>query len=73
MLPVSEEEFDITVRDLPNGKASGISNISYEMIKKLGKEGKKAIRKFYTLCLKTSQVPESWKISSIFSIPKPKE
>jgi len=36
MEPVTEEELNTTLKDLSNGKASGVSNIKYEMLKKMG-------------------------------------
>src|SRR5438552_13477030 len=71
--PVIEEELNTTLKDLPNGKASGISNIKYEMLKKLRGEAKKALRKFFSLCLDKGTSPPSWKTSTIFPIPKAKD
>ena len=73
MDPVTEEELNISIKDLPNGKASGISTISYEMIKKLGKKAREILRNFFSLCLSQGTCPQSWKTSTIFPIPKPKE
>src|SRR5438552_6860790 len=44
MEPVTEEKLNTTLKDLPNSKASGISNIKYEMPKKLRSEAKKVLR-----------------------------
>jgi hypothetical protein len=73
MDPITEEELDGTLRDLPNGKASGVSTISYEMLKRLGSNARKSIREFFSLCLEEGICPSSWKESSIFPIPKAKD
>ena len=70
---ISEEEFNIALKDLPNGKASGISTISYEMLKKLGSKTKAILRKFFSLCLYSGSCPQSWKTSTIYPIPKSKD
>ena len=56
MNPVTEE-LNRILKDLPNGKASGISTISYEMLKKPETGAKKTIRDFYSLCLKKGLCP----------------
>ena len=73
MSPITEEEFNTTLKDLPNGKASGISLISYEMLKKLGPNARRIVREFFSLCLAKGSCPPSWKTSSIFPIPKSKD
>src|SRR5438552_17865549 len=72
MEPVTEEELNITLKDLPNDKASGVSNIKYKMLKKLRSKGKKALRRFFSFCLDKGTSPPSWKTSTIFPIPKAK-
>ena len=66
----SEEEITKAIRDLPNNKASGPSDINYEMLKKLGERGKKILTKFYYICLKVGTTPTSWKKSNLYPIPK---
>ena len=56
---IIEEELNSTLKDLSNGKASGISMISYEMIKKMGTGARKTIRDFFTLCLEKGTCPPS--------------
>ena len=73
MDPVTEEELNTSLKDLPNGKASGLSSINYEMLKKLGTGGRKILREFFSLCLEKRTCPSSWKTSTIFPIPKSKE
>ena len=70
---IIEEELNSTLKDLPNGKASGISLISYEMIKKMGTGARKTIRDFFILCLEKETCSPSWKLSTIFPIPKSKD
>ena len=43
------------------------------MLKKLGSEAKKALRRFFSLCLDKGTSPPSWKTSTIFPIPKAKD
>ena len=73
MDPITEKEFDSSLKDLPNGKASGVSTISYEMLKKLKTRARKVLREFFSLCLEKGTCPLSWKTSTIFPIPKSKE
>ena len=73
MEPITEEKLNTTLKDLPNSKASGVSNIKYEMLKKLESEAKKALRRFFSLCLDKGTSPPSWKTSTIFPIPKAKD
>jgi len=73
MDPISDDEFTSTLKDLPNGKASGISTISYEMLKNLNTKSKSILKEFLSLCLKKSSIPDSWKTSMIFPIPKSKD
>ena len=73
MDPITEDEFKQTLRDLPNGKASGTSTINYEMLKNLGNKSKTILRMFFSLCLKKGSCPISWKTSTIFPIPKAKD
>ena len=70
---ITEKELDSVLKDLPNGKASGISSISYEMLKKSGLGARKVLREFFSLCLENGLCPPLWKTSTIFPIPKSKD
>ena len=72
MDPVTEEELNKVLKDLPNGKASGISTISYEMLKKLGTGARRVIRGFYSLCLEKGSCPHHGKQAPFFLYPKQK-
>ena len=73
MDPITEEELNTTLKDLPNNKASGLSMISYEMLKRLGPRARKTLKEFFSLCLEKGTCPLSWKSSTIFPIPKSKD
>ena len=73
MGPIKEEELNLNIKDLPNNKASGISGVNYEMLKKLGNGARTALREFFSLCLKEGLCPKTWKTSALFPIPKSKD
>jgi ribonuclease HI/endonuclease/exonuclease/phosphatase family metal-dependent hydrolase len=66
----SEIELDCVLKELPNSKAPGPSGITYEMIKNLGRRGKDILNKLFHICILKSNIPEGWKKSSIYPIPK---
>ena len=70
LIEPTTEKINKAIRDLPNNKASGPSEISYEMLKKLGTKGKKIIAKFYHICFTAGTTPLSWKKSNLYPIPK---
>ena len=70
---VTEEELNTLLKDLPNGKASGLFSINYKMLKKLSTGGRKILREFFSLCLEKGTCSSSWKTSTIFPIPKSKK
>ena len=56
---------------MPNGKAAGLSKISYEMIKKSSEKFKEILRKFLDLCLIIGDMPMQWNKAIVYPIPKP--
>ena len=70
MIEINEDEWTDTVKDLPSEKASGISMISYDIIKHIGKEAKKVLIKFYNEIIKNSFMPSAWLKAVIYPIPK---
>ena len=71
MDPIQNEEWNEILNTLPNGKAAGLSKISYEMIKKSSQKFKDALRKFLDLCLKIGDMPNQWNKAIVYPIPKP--
>src|SRR4051812_26170741 len=72
MDPPTMEELDYHIQLLPNGKATGPSKISYEMIKHLSIEMKTIIKDLMTDCFRLRQIPSFWKLANVYPIPKPK-
>jgi hypothetical protein len=50
--------------------ALGISNISYILIKKAGVKVNELFRQYTGLCYYLQDIPEKWKISQLYLIPK---
>src|SRR6185369_17825162 len=63
-------ELEDIFKALPTNKASGPSDISYEMLKKLKTKGKKILIALFDTCLITGIISHSWKNSNIYPIPK---
>ncbi|CAH1768885.1 13259_t:CDS:2, partial [Entrophospora sp. SA101] len=65
-----EEEWIPIIKHLPSKKAHGPSNISYEHIKHAHYNMQKLIIHLISLCYKSNNIPEEWKTSHIYPIPK---
>ena len=68
---ISEEEFVKVINNMQNGKASGIDNISAELMKSLIKNDE--IRRYLLKCFNkalTEEVHEDWLLSRTTMIPK---
>ena len=48
----------------------GISGIIYTLIQAAGPKSQAIFRNFAEICIKTGKIPEKWKISQIYPIPK---
>ncbi|CAB4422736.1 unnamed protein product [Rhizophagus irregularis] len=59
--PISESEWDYTIRQLANDKAPGISQISNEMLKHMGTSMKTVMLKLANLCIQVGDIPEEWR------------
>jgi hypothetical protein len=70
LTPISTEEVQNTLSQLPNGKACGPSGISYEMLKHAGDMFIQIITSLLNKCLNTAQIPKQWKDGRIFPISK---
>src|SRR5947209_15841868 len=67
------DEYLSVVRSLPNGKATGLSTISYEMIKHLSNEMHNSIIILFNKILAYGIISDTWLKALIYPIPKPKE
>src|SRR5688572_14440144 len=61
LAPPSNDEWRSTISSLPNGKASGPSNISYEMLKHLSPLLNDLLKEIVTLCFESGHIPSQWK------------
>ncbi|CAB4396738.1 unnamed protein product [Rhizophagus irregularis] len=68
--PISESEWDHMIKQLANDKAPGISQISNEMLKHMGASMKSATLKLANLCLQVGDIPEEWRHTLLYPIPK---
>ena len=68
----TEEEWSSHIKALPNNKASGPSGISNEMIKHLGENMQKVLRKFVAACFLLNDIPQAWRSAYVYPINKPK-
>src|SRR5918912_319239 len=71
LFPQWIHQFTTALNSLPNGKAAGLSGISYEMLKHLPPSAKTYLQDFISLCFATSYIPSAWKNATIYPIPKP--
>ncbi|CAB4405836.1 unnamed protein product [Rhizophagus irregularis] len=69
---ITQEEIEYHISLLPNGKASGPSRVSYEMIKHSSSEMKTYIKDYLNECLTLKKIPKEWKIADLYPILKPK-
>jgi hypothetical protein len=67
---ISQETLIKAIIDLPKNKASGESEISYDMIKIMGKGTHEVIRSIFNKILSTNLLPQEWKKTIIVLIPK---
>ena len=68
-----ENEWKGILKATNNKSAAGHSGIGYRLIKKAPSDMQNILRKFATLCLKKGLIPETWKITSLYPIPKPSD
>ena len=71
--PIEMDEFNGIVNHCPNGKAAGVSGITYELVKYASKEFKQWLLKLYNGCIVAGITPTSWKYALLYPIPKPME
>ncbi|GET63143.1 reverse transcriptase family protein [Rhizophagus irregularis DAOM 181602=DAOM 197198] len=73
MIPPTLDEWFSTVSSTPNGKASGPSMITYEMLKHLGTRTLALLLILIQACLSKADIPDLWRQAMVFPIPKPHE
>ncbi|GET57877.1 RNA-directed DNA polymerase from mobile element jockey-like [Rhizophagus irregularis DAOM 181602=DAOM 197198] len=73
MNPPTFDEWLSTVSSTPNGKASGPSMITYEMLKHLGTRTSALLLILIQTCLSKADIPDLWRQAMVFPIPKPHE
>src|SRR5688572_7054458 len=73
LLPPTDDEWHSTISNLPNGKATGPSEISYEMLKHLSNATSNFLKDIVSECFSTGCIPSQWKDATIYPIPKPTE
>ena len=67
----SFDEWLSFLKDTPNNKAPGPSNISYDLLKHLGPLGLKVLHNITCACFILQDIPKAWKRAAIYPIPKP--
>lgn len=70
--PIMNEEWIELIDQLPIGKATGPTNISYEDIKKAPDEYNKLLINLINNIFVNQDIPGDWKKVNIYPIPKPK-
>ncbi|GET62748.1 reverse transcriptase family protein [Rhizophagus irregularis DAOM 181602=DAOM 197198] len=73
MDPPTLDEWLSTVSSTPNGKASGPSMITYEMLKHLGSCISALLLNLIQACFFKADIPDLWRQAMVFPIPKPHE
>jgi hypothetical protein len=58
------------IQGLKKKTAPGISGITYTLIQAAGVKAHEIFRTFAEICIKSGSIPEKWKISQIYPIPK---
>ena len=71
LAPISIEEWMTTCSELNKNKAPGITEISYDIIKKSGADMNNIIRELINEIFKQQILPNGWLKAQIFPIPKP--
>ncbi|GES89606.1 Down syndrome cell adhesion molecule-like protein Dscam2 [Rhizophagus clarus] len=66
----TEQEWNKMLNTTNDKSASGISNISYKLIKKAGVKVNELFRQYTGLCYYLQDIPVKWKVSQLYPIPK---
>lgn len=68
--PITSKEMNRAVSSSKGGKSPGPSGVSYEVLKHLGKHGRKVLLQVLNSILTNGHIPSSWKHHHIVPIPK---
>ncbi|PKC06594.1 hypothetical protein RhiirA5_419348 [Rhizophagus irregularis] len=68
-LYITDEEWNDMIENVPLGKASGLTEIIYEDIKKAPDEFNSLLRKLIDNIFLQQELPEDWKDTNIYLIP----
>ncbi|EXX52451.1 hypothetical protein RirG_252970 [Rhizophagus irregularis DAOM 197198w] len=71
LAPISLKEWSDVISSMPNNKASGLSKISYEMIKHLSGDALEFSFLLANTCLSRGDIPADWREAVVYPIPKP--
>lgn len=69
--PFSENEVELALNSVKNGKAPGFDNIHPEFLKHCGKRTRKWLTSFFSSLLTSGQLPPEFKHSKVIAILKP--
>ncbi|XP_074323512.1 uncharacterized protein LOC141660427 [Apium graveolens] len=69
---ITNEEIELALRKMGNGKATGPNKIPIEVLWCLGKEGERWLTQLFNLIFRTGKIPHEWKLSMIIQIYKNK-
>ncbi|CAJ0900770.1 1420_t:CDS:2 [Entrophospora sp. SA101] len=69
----SFEEWKMIIKQLPNDKACGPSQINNEMIKHAVNKVQKIMWRLICFCMKIGDIPNQWREANVYPIPKQKE
>lgn len=70
--PITDEEWEGVIKELPPNKASRPTNIAYEDIKHSPLEFNNTLKELINDIFNQQQIPQDWKDANIYPIPKPK-
>ncbi|PKK63631.1 hypothetical protein RhiirC2_716851, partial [Rhizophagus irregularis] len=73
MNPPTLDEWSSTISSMPNDKVTGLSMISYEMLKHLGLSASALLFNLICTCLSDTNIPDLWRQATVFPISKPHE
>jgi hypothetical protein len=68
--PATTEELDIVLNEAPGGKAPGPSGVPYDLLRALGRKGRRAFLGIINRCLLQGVTPKGWLHHVIHPLPK---
>ena len=70
MSPITESEITNTINNLPNNKAPGPSNITYNIIKQIQSEILPFLKHTFNKIIEEEEIPTDWRKYNIYPISK---